>query len=70
MKCTVEYGVYVQKSKEVGIMVIFLCVDDLIITRNYLHALEKLKAQMNEEFEMTDLGRLSYFLGMEFVKIK
>jgi hypothetical protein len=27
----------------------------------------KLKRQMMTEYEMTDLGKLSYFLGMEFV---
>lgn len=25
---------------------------------------------MKDEFEMTDLGKLSYFLSMEFVKIR
>lgn len=49
---------------------IFQYVDDLLITDNHSCALENLNAQLKEEFEMTDLSRLSYFLGMEFVKSK
>jgi hypothetical protein len=29
----------------------------------------KVKGKLKSEFEMTDLGELSFFLGMEFVKL-
>ena len=30
--------------------------------------IENLKTQLRSEFEMTDLGEISYFLGIEFMK--
>ncbi|CAL0332983.1 unnamed protein product [Lupinus luteus] len=50
--------------------VILLClyVDDLVITGSNEIALHKLKGKLNSEFEMTDLGELAYFLGIEFLR--
>lgn len=50
--------------------VLFLClyVDDLLITGSSLSGIEKLKQDLKKEFEMTDLGLLSYFLGLEFLQ--
>jgi hypothetical protein len=39
-----------------------------LITRSDSSEIEKSKLVMNREFEMTNLGKLSYFLGMKFVK--
>lgn len=30
--------------------------------------LEKFKSSMNDEFDMTDLGRMKYFLGVKFIQ--
>jgi len=57
---------YVQKLNEENITMIFLYVDDLLVTRNNQSEIEKFNYIMQCEFEMTDLGRLSYFLGLEF----
>jgi hypothetical protein len=40
-------------------------VDDLIYTGNCVVLLEEFKSIMINEFEMIDLGLMSYFLGME-----
>nr|GEY33157.1 ribonuclease H-like domain, reverse transcriptase, RNA-dependent DNA polymerase [Tanacetum cinerariifolium] len=40
-------------------------VDDLIITGAPKKEIEKFKAQMEEKFEMSDLGLLAYYLGIE-----
>ena len=48
------------------IIIICLYVDDLLVTGNSLENLSKFKELMMKEFEMSDLGKLSYFLGMEF----
>jgi len=53
-KCMVEHGVYVKEDRGRDLLIICLYVDDLLVTR------------LNSEFEMTDLGKLSYFLGLEF----
>ncbi|KAK2355926.1 putative mitochondrial protein [Trifolium repens] len=68
-KCAAEFGVYVQSSKE-ELVIICLYVDDLLITGSQKSEIEKLKFKLKAEFEMTDLGELSFFLGMEFVKVK
>ena len=48
-----------------GIIFICLYVDDLLITGSNTRDKQCLKS----EFEMTDLGRLSYFLGIEFKQV-
>ena len=48
------------------IIIICLYVDDLLVTGNSLKNLSKFKELMTTKFEMSDLGKLSYFLGMEF----
>ena len=40
-------------------------VDDLIITRNDLEEIRKIKSQLKENFDIKDLGKLKYFLGIE-----
>ena len=67
-KCTMEYGVYVKRKTE-GILLICLYVDDLLVSGSNSEEIEKFKTKMMTEFENSDLGKLSYFLGMEFLKI-
>lgn len=40
-------------------------VDDLIVTEGSEREVNNFKQQMNQEFEMSDLGMLSYYLGIE-----
>ena len=42
-----------------------LYVDDLFVTGNNPSMINKFKVEMMKVFEMTDLGEMSYFLGME-----
>lgn len=42
-----------------------LYVDDLIFTGNCPKLCEDLKISMKKEFDMTDLGKIKYFLGVE-----
>jgi Reverse transcriptase (RNA-dependent DNA polymerase) len=44
---------------------VVLYVDVLIFTRNNRDMIEKFKLEMTKEFEMTDLGLMSYFLELE-----
>ena len=47
-------------------MVIFsLYVNDLLVIENNAKLIEKFKKDMTDVFEMTDLGEIAYFLGME-----
>jgi hypothetical protein len=45
-------------------LIVFLYVDDLIFTCDF--SIEEFKSVMKDEFEMTDLGLMRYFLGIEF----
>ncbi|CAL0299548.1 unnamed protein product [Lupinus luteus] len=66
-KCSVEYGVYMKAiDQNCGSLFICLYVDDLLITGSNPRGIEDLKESLKGEFEMTDLGKLSYFLGLEF----
>ena len=59
-----ETTLYV-KHKGNDILIVSLYVDDLLVTGNNTHLVEKFKKEMMQEFEMTDLGLMTYFLGME-----
>ena len=43
-------------------------MDDLLITGGNESEMAELKRELISEFEMTDMGVLSYFLGFEFKK--
>ena len=44
-------------------LILFLYVDDLIFTSDY--GIADFKIVMESEFEMTDLGLIRFFLGIE-----
>ena len=49
-------------------IIVVLYVDDVIFTGNDDCLAESFKKVMKEEFEMTDIGLLKYFLGIEVEK--
>ena len=63
-KCEGEPIVYV-KEKDGKLLIVVLCVDDVIFTGIDDYLIEQFKTVMKEEFEMTDMGFLRYFLGIE-----
>ncbi|GAU43236.1 hypothetical protein TSUD_241260 [Trifolium subterraneum] len=65
-KCTIEHEIYIKGKNQNDLSLVFLYVDDLLITGSNKNEIEKIKAQMSEEFDMTGLGKLQYFLGLEF----
>ena len=56
------------RSNDRGIVVILIYVDDLVITGSNLQGIELLKQQLNREFDIKDLGKLKYFLGIEVAR--
>ena len=51
-------------------IIIVLYVDDLIITGDNDELIQKIKHNMSNEFEITELGELKYFLGSFLVATK
>jgi len=48
-----------------GRTLLLLYVDDMLITGDDAEHISVLKKQLSEQFQMLDLGPLSYFLGIE-----
>ena len=48
-----------------GIIIFIVYVDDIIITGSNEAEIQRLKGVLSTEFEVKDLGKLKYFLGME-----
>jgi hypothetical protein len=63
-KCSVEHVVY-RKGAGDSLLVVGVYVDDLIIYGPSVVKIEEFKRQMMHTFNMSDLGLLSYYLGME-----
>ncbi|KAM0001536.1 putative RNA-directed DNA polymerase [Helianthus debilis subsp. tardiflorus] len=55
-----------QRGKLITCLIIY--VDDMIVTGNDEEKMKRLKANLFSEFEMKDLGRLKYFLGIEVLR--
>src|SRR5690606_25198633 len=69
VKCTKESSVY-RKEERGDLLIVAIYVDDLFITGNSMRAIKKFKASMSEKFEMSDLGLLTYYLGIEVKQSK
>ncbi|KAE8666818.1 hypothetical protein F3Y22_tig00112491pilonHSYRG00346 [Hibiscus syriacus] len=59
-----EPTLYVKHST-VDILIVFVYVDDVLVTGNNDVLVRNFKEEMMKVFEMTDLGTMAYFLGME-----
>ncbi|KAG8491216.1 hypothetical protein CXB51_014346 [Gossypium anomalum] len=60
-----EPTLFVKKSKEETLLIVSIYVDDLLVTGSKDVIIDEFKAQMQEAFDMTDLGTMTYFLGMK-----
>ncbi|WVZ15253.1 hypothetical protein V8G54_012819 [Vigna mungo] len=64
VKSLSEYTLYIKKVNK-DILMISLYVDDLFVTGNCKEMIDKFKEEMENVFEMTDLGKMTFFLGMQ-----
>ncbi|PNY07765.1 putative copia-type polyprotein [Trifolium pratense] len=67
-KCPYEHTLYIKTGEKGNFLIVCLYVDDLIFTGNDECLFKEFKQSMMKEFEMTDLGMMKYFLGIEVVQ--
>ena len=63
-KSKLEHAVYKKNSKDSS-LIVGVFVDDLIISGPSFSDIKRFKEEMKKKFSMSDLGLLSYYLGIE-----
>ena len=61
-----DYCVYTKITNE-SLTVVIIWVDDLIIASSCIDTLMNVKKNLGTRFKMKDLGKLAWFLGLEFI---
>ncbi|KAA0038926.1 integrase [Cucumis melo var. makuwa] len=64
-RCPYEHALYVKEDKYGKFLIVSLYVDDLLFTGNDKFLCDDFKNSMKNEFEMSDMGLIHYFLGIE-----
>jgi hypothetical protein len=59
-----EFTLYLRKIND-ELLVVSLYVDDLLVTGSNMEKIDVFKREMKNVFEMTDLRKMTFFLGME-----
>lgn len=67
-KCSKEPSLFHRRTKGT-ILLVAVYVVDLLITGSNLEAIMDFKSEMSSQFEMTDLGKLTYYLGIEVLQL-
>ena len=55
------------KSKS-NYTILSLYVDDILLARNDIEMLNKIKSELSKKFEMKDIGEASYVLGVQILR--
>jgi hypothetical protein len=63
--CESDSATFVQRSKDGGITILMVHVDDLTIVASSMLLINSLKDKLKSKLEMTDLGELHWLLGIE-----
>lgn len=64
MKCRFEHAVFIKHEGNES-LIVGVYVDDLLVMGTSVSNIFKLKDQMFKEFEMSDLAKLGYYIGIE-----
>ena len=68
-KCHSDNTIYTKKEGKY-LIILVLYVDDLILTSSDPNLINHVKSNLKKKFEMTDLGHLHYFLGLQVFQSK
>nr|GEX68647.1 putative RNA-directed DNA polymerase [Tanacetum cinerariifolium] len=63
-KSNYDHTMFIKRDGK-GLLIVSLYIDDLIYVENDALLCERFKKSMQQEFEMTDLGMMRFFLGIE-----
>lgn len=67
IKCSKEPSLYRMLDKD-NLLLVAVYVDDLLVTGSSLDIILDFKKGMATKFEMSDLGKLTYYLGIEVIQ--
>lgn len=67
-KCPTEQTLFTKLGEGGKILIVCIYVDDLIFTGNDDFMVADFKSSMLREFDMSDLGRMRFFLGIEVLQ--
>eukprot|EP00253_Pinus_taeda_P006979 PITA_06979 len=68
-RCHSNHTVYTKKEGK-SLIILVLYVDDLILTGSDPNLINHVKSSLKKKFEMTNLGHLHYFLGLQVLQSK
>eukprot|EP00253_Pinus_taeda_P022923 PITA_22923 len=68
-RCHSDNTVYTKKEGK-SLIILVLYVDDLILIGSDPNLINHVKSSLKQKFEMTDLGHLHYFLGLQVLQSK
>ncbi|CAI8594227.1 unnamed protein product, partial [Vicia faba] len=66
-QCIADHSLFIHKSPDSFTTLLFY-IDELIIIGNNMNLINKVKATLQENFHIKDLGSLKYFLGLEITR--
>jgi hypothetical protein len=67
-KCPNEQTLFIKRSTGGNILIVSIYVDDLIYTGDDKVMMFEFKKSMMQAFDMTDLGKMRFFLGIEILQ--
>jgi len=67
-RCLCEHTLFTKSNEGGKILIVSLYVDDLIYTGNDWSMCDEFRRSMMSEFDMNDLERMRYFLGVEIMQ--
>jgi len=67
-RCLCEHTLFTKSVEGGKLLIVSLYVDDLIYTGNDVSLCHSSQKSMMSEFDMTDLGKMRYFLGVEILQ--
>jgi len=66
--CPNEHTLFIKRGAEGKVIIVSIYVDDLIYTGNDEDMMNGFKNSMISVFDMTDLGKMQFFLGIEVIQ--